>query len=104
MLLAEESGGVSDGNLCLEMVAGEQYHLIAVFRLILNRFRYDEHLLLGILFLQSRFLNGFHEEFGTTVEDGQLRTVHLNETVVHAHSVEGRERVLHGADFPRAAL
>ena len=51
MLLAEESGGVGDGNFCLEMVAGEQHHLIAVFRLIFNRFRYYEHLLLGVLLL-----------------------------------------------------
>ena len=66
------------------------------FVLDLNLLANDIPVFGGILLLNAYLLNLLHILDGRAVEDGELRTVDLNETVVDSQCIEGRKTVLNG--------
>ena len=75
---------------------GDDRTSIVVFHL--NLLSDDIPVLRGILLFDAHLFDLIHILDSRSVEDGELRAVHLNHTVVNAQRIEGRETVLNGRD------
>ena len=52
----------------------------------------------GVLLLDAYLIDLLHILYGTAVENGKLRTVHLYQTVVDTKGIKGRQTMLHRRD------
>ena len=104
MLLAQEDGLESNRDIRLVVVARLDAHPIAVLGDILDGLGHDIDVLLGILLLEAHALDLLDEEPRRTVQDRHLRCIDVDDAVIHAHGVEGAQRVLDGGNFPFSVL